>query len=252
MSRLTLRLDFPSGSWLGDASRAHPDATLRATETVAAAAGEVTALAVTGTDRGATVASLREHDRVHRVDVVNRAGPATRLRVVAPAPPPHVAAAREVGLPIEEPVAVTDGRATADVVGERSRLTAFSRRLTDEGVTVGIEASDADGDPVLTDAQRDLVLDAVAAGYYDTPRECTLTELAESCDLAKSTCSETLHRAEGRVVRRFVNGAFGVEDREANAPDRAESGASETARGGEPDRSRERDGSEAVEAASEP
>ncbi|WP_144922834.1 helix-turn-helix domain-containing protein [Halorubrum salsamenti] len=244
MTRLTLRLDFPSGSWLGGASRAHPDATLRATETVAAAEGEVTALAVAGTDRAATVEALREHDRVDRVDVVDRAGPATRLRIVAPAPPSHVAAAREVGLPVEVPVAVTDGRAIVDVVGDRSRLTAFSRRLTGEGVTVGIEASDAGGEPVLTDAQRALVLDAVAAGYYDTPRECTLTELAESRDLAKSTCSETLHRAEGRVLHRFVDGEFGGEARGEGAG---------KATGDESDRRRERDRAEpAGIAASEP
>ncbi|EMA64700.1 helix-turn-helix domain-containing protein [Halorubrum lipolyticum] len=229
MTRLTLRLDFPSGSWLGDVSGTHPDATLRATETVAATEGEVTALAVAGADRAATVESLRAHDRVDRVDTVDRSGPATRLRVVAPAPPPHVAAAREVGLPIEEPVAVTDGRATLDVVGERSRLTAFGRRLAGEGVTVGIEASDADEEPVLTDAQRDLVLAAVAAGYYDTPRECTLTELAEARGLAKSTCSETLHRAEGRVLRRFVDGEF-------DGGDHAESGENAIVDDPDPDR----------------
>lgn len=203
MTKLTLRLDFPSGSWLRDVSRAQPNATLRAIDTVAAAEGAVTAVTVAGTERAATVAALREHDRVERVDVVNRTGPVTRVRVLAPAPP-HVAAAREVGLPIEESVAVMDGRATLDVVGERDRLTAFGRRLTEEGVTVGIRASNADAEPILTDAQRDLVLAAVAAGYYDTPRECTLTELAEARDLAKSTCSETLHRAEGRVLQRFV------------------------------------------------
>ncbi|WP_435093483.1 helix-turn-helix domain-containing protein [Halorubrum sp. N11] len=204
MTKLTLRLDFPSGSWLGDASRAQPNATLHAIDTIAAGEGAVTAVAVAGTERAATVAAVREHDRVERVDIVDRTGPMTRVRVLAPAPPPHVAAAREAGLPIEESVAVTDGRATLDVVGERDRLTAFGRRLTEEGVTVGIRASDADAEPTLTDAQRDLVLAAVAAGYYDTPRKCTLTELAEARDLAKSTCSETLHRAEGRVLQRFV------------------------------------------------
>jgi predicted DNA binding protein len=211
-----LRLDFPSGSWLGDVSRARPDATLRTTETVAAVEGDVTALTVTGTDRAETVEALRAHDRVDRIDIVDRTGPATRVRVVAPAPPPHVAAAREVGIPIEDPVAVTDGRATLDIVDDRSRLTAFGRRLTAEGVTVGIEASDADEEPILTDAQRDLVLAAVAAGYYDTPRECTLTDLAKARGLAKSTCSETLHRAEGRVLRRFVAGEFDDEDSETS------------------------------------
>jgi len=247
MTRLSLRLGFPSGSWLGDVSRAHPDATLRATETVAAAEGAVTALGVAGTDRAATVAALREHDRVDEVDVVDETGPATRVRTVAPAPPSHVAAAREVGLPIEGPVAVTAGRATVEVVGDRSRLTAFSRRLAAEGVTVGIEASDADGEPVLTDAQRDLVLAAVGSGYYDTPRECTLTELAKERGLAKSTCSETLHRAEGRVLRQFVDGEF--DDGEFGGGDREKSG--ETAKSDDPGPERESDRAESVEIATE-
>lgn len=212
MSTLTLRLDFPSGSWLGDVSRTHPDGTLRATETIAAVEGEVTALSVVGADRTATVEALREHDRVDRVEVVDREGTATRVRVVTAEPPPHVAAAREAGIPIKASVAVTNGRATLDVAGERSRLTAFGRRLTGEGVTVGIEASGADTEPVLTEAQRELVFAAVAAGYYDTPRGCTLTELAGARGLAKSTCSETLHRAESRVLRRFVAGECDGDD----------------------------------------
>ena len=204
MARLSLRFDFPTDSWLGDTSRTHPGATLRATETTPAADGAVTALSIAGADREAAVETLREHDRVDRVDLVDRAGPVTRVRVVASAPLQHVAAARAVGLPIAESVAVTDGRATLTVAGDRARLTAFGRRLTDAGREVSIEGSTAGEAPVLTDAQCELVADAVAAGYYDTPRACTLTELADAHDIAKSTCSETLHRAEGRVMRRFI------------------------------------------------
>lgn len=206
MARLSLRFDFPPGSWLGDVSRTHSGATLRATATTPAADGEVTALSVAGADREAAVETLREHDRVDRVDLVDRTGPVTRVRVVASAPLQHVAAARAVGLPIGESVAVTDGRAALAVAGDRSRLTAFGRRLTDAGLEVAIEGSTTGDAPVLTDAQCELVVDAVAAGYYDTPRACTLTELAAAHDIAKSTCSETLHRAEGRVMRRFVAG----------------------------------------------
>jgi len=49
-----------------------------------------------------------------------------------------------------------------------------------------------------------------------TLRECTLTDLAKARGLAKSTCSETLHRAEGRVLRRFVAGEFDDEDSETS------------------------------------
>ena len=59
-------------------------------------------------------------------------------------------------------------------------------------------------DHLLTDRQRTPVETAVAEGYYDTPRDCTLTELAEEVDVAKSTASETLHRAEGKIIEQLV------------------------------------------------
>jgi hypothetical protein len=57
---------------------------------------------------------------------------------------------------------------------------------------------------LLTDQQRNLLVTAVEMGYYDTPRESTLTEVATAVDLAKSTASVTLHRAEERVVKEFA------------------------------------------------
>lgn len=207
MNRIELRLGLPTGSWIGDASRACPDATFRVSETIAAEPGDVSDVTVSGIDRERAAEALREHDRVDVVDVVDRRGSATALRVTGSAPP-FVVAARRVGLPIAAAVEVTDGGATLPIAGRRELLTAFGTELATEGVTVGVGGSADEADRALTDAQRDLVLAAVDAGYYDTPRECTLTELAAERGIAKSTCSETLHRAEGRVMRRFVEGAF--------------------------------------------
>lgn len=208
MSRTRLCLDLPVDSWLGRVSRAHPDATFRVTGTLAADGGDVTALAATGVDSAAVVEALR--DGVEEIEVVER-GRETVVRV-AGQPPSYVAAARRTGVPVESPVEVANGRATLSVVGDRERLSALGRRLAAAGVTVE-SSGDDDPDPVLTEAQRDLVRAAIEAGYYDTPRECTLTELAADRGIAKSTCSETLHRAEGRVLRRFVEDEFGAGDR---------------------------------------
>lgn len=207
MSRTRLRLALPTDSWLGEASRSRPDAALRVTGTVAADGGDVTALAAAG-DRAGIVESLRGRDRVDRVEVVEDEGAETVVRVAGP-PPSYVAAARRVGVPIEGPVEVADGRATLVVADDRERLSAFGRRLAAAGATVE-STGDDEPDPVLTEAQRDLVRAAVEAGYYDAPRECTLTELAADRDIAKSTCSETLHRAEGRVMWRFVEGQLSL------------------------------------------
>lgn len=58
---------------------------------------------------------------------------------------------------------------------------------------------------LLTERQLTLVRAAVEHGYYDTPRRCSLTGLPAEIDLAKWTCSETLHRAEGRIIKQFLD-----------------------------------------------
>lgn len=223
MSRTTLRLDLPTGSWLGDVSRRVPSATLRVDETVSvdgegpsvppadgpsmggADAEAVATVRVAGTDRDRVEDALADHERVVHGRTVARRGEVRTLRV-AGRRPAYLPAARAVGLPIESAVEVVDGRATVTVVGDRDRIEAFGRRLAGDGVTVGVAATGGeDPDRTLTEAQRELVFEAVRSGYYETPRRCTLTELAEANDIAKSTCSETLHRAEGRVMRRFVD-----------------------------------------------
>jgi len=241
MSRTALRLDLPTGSWLGDVSRRVPSATLRVDETVSvdaegpsaslvdtptesgADAEAVATVCVAGTDRDRVEDALGDHERVARETVVARRGEVRTLRVVGRRPA-YLPAARAVGLPIESTVEVVDGRATVTVVGDRDRIEAFGRRLAGDGVTVGVAATGGDDpDRTLTEAQRELVFEAVRSGYYDTPRRCTLTELAEANDIAKSTCSETLHRAEGRVMRRFVDCA-GPFDAGADAEDAAAAG----------------------------
>ena len=253
MSRTDLRLDLPKGSWLGDVSRRVPAATLRVAETITvdgsaagadgsgAADGDgqrptdgdpavASTVRVGGTDRDRVEAALRDHERVARATAIERRGDVRTLRVVGRAPV-YLPAARAVGLPIESAVEVADGRAAVTVVGDRGRIEAFGRRLAGDGMTVGVAATGGDDpDRTLTEAQRDLVFEAVRAGYYDTPRRCTLTELAEANGIAKSTCSETLHRAEGRVMRRFVDGegpfasasdAEGAAARETGPPETA-------------------------------
>ena len=77
------------------------------------------------------------------------------------------------------------------------------------GVTFEVESlrQEINVESTLTPRQRELILTAVKKGYYDTPRDCTLTELAEAAGVAKSTASETLHRAEGAIVRQFAGAA---------------------------------------------
>ncbi|MFB6101089.1 MAG: helix-turn-helix domain-containing protein [Haloplanus sp.] len=53
----------------------------------------------------------------------------------------------------------------------------------------------------LTDRQREAVAAAVERGYYDSPREGTVTEVADDLGVAPGTAAEHLRKAEKAVMR---------------------------------------------------
>jgi predicted DNA binding protein len=58
-------------------------------------------------------------------------------------------------------------------------------------------------DPVPP-AQCEALRAAIEHGYYETPRQIDLSELAAIVDVPRSTLSYRLRRAEARLVKRFV------------------------------------------------
>jgi predicted DNA binding protein len=81
-----------------------------------------------------------------------------------------------------------------------------------EGVTLSLEHITGhqgwrSGVPAVTGlshAQREAVTEAVERGYYETPRECTITELSDRLDIARSTLQYRLQRAESQLLAGFV------------------------------------------------
>ncbi len=45
--------------------------------------------------------------------------------------------------------------------------------------------------------------EVIDRGYYDTPRECSLTDLAKEIDVSKSTASVVVHNAEAAIIKEF-------------------------------------------------
>lgn len=205
MTWVQFRLELPDGSWIADVSRSNPATTYRTLGVVTDDGVGYTLLSVSGPGRDAVSEDLDGHDAVDRVETLGVGEFETTLHVTADTPR-FFDAARRSGLPIEPPIEVVDGSAELEVAGGHERISALGRRLASLDVSFDVELVgqyDA-ATRVLTNTQRSLVLAAIEAGYYDTPRRCTLTELAEREGIAKSTCSETLQRAEERLMKRFI------------------------------------------------
>ena len=74
------------------------------------------------------------------------------------------------------------------------RLTRIDDEGTDRSNTVVLELYD------LTDKQREAATRAVAAGYYETPRQATVGELADELEISKSAMSQRLAAVESKLA----------------------------------------------------
>jgi len=203
--RARLTLTLPEGAWIGDVTRSHPEVRFRVLAALADGGTGVAHLEVAGPDYAAALRDVDERAEVTSLDLLQRTEDAALVQFETTTPL-LLLAAQDSGVPLELPFDIRDGEATWDLTAPHDRLSALGDQLEAFGVefTVDHVRERVTPDPVLTERQESLVETAAEMGYYDVPRTATLTEVAEAAGVAKSTCSETLHRAESRIVSDFL------------------------------------------------
>ncbi|MHC3436664.1 helix-turn-helix domain-containing protein [Natrialbaceae archaeon A-gly3] len=72
--------------------------------------------------------------------------------------------------------------------------------------------SDLEDEGALPREQRDALRAAVDHGYYETPRQVELSELAEDLGIPRSTLSYRLRRAEAELATTFLEGEGSLEE----------------------------------------
>lgn len=97
-----------------------------------------------------------------------------------------------------------DGEAVFEVLGDPDDLRGLLDELPDrvDRTIERVGEFDRHRSPAaaLTGRQRDVVETAVELGYYDVPREATLEDVAGELDVAASTVSDHLRKAEAEVM----------------------------------------------------
>lgn len=98
---------------------------------------------------------------------------------------------------------------------DRETLRHLVSRLREVGAGVdvyGITQSNVDGNESftmditdVTDKQREAVMVAIETGYYNTPREADLDDLADRLDISKSAVSQRLKAIESKLVHKLVD-----------------------------------------------
>lgn len=199
-----LTITIPGSVWISEVSSAYPDTGFRV---LAATANTVTGVArieILGDDSESVCDEIREYDSVTDLTVFETESGVSRVQVETTVPL-LLTSLQDSGVPLEMPFEVRNGKMTLETTVPQQTLSDLGETLDTCGIQYTVERiqQDVESDSLLTERQQWILDEAIERGYYDTPRRITLVELAEELSIAKSTCSEILHRAEERVLKDY-------------------------------------------------
>lgn len=208
MPRAKLRVSIPESTWIHAVSVGNPLAVFRVISMLTDADDGIVLLEIHERNPISTIADIERRTDVTDFDLLWKRDDTTMVQVAVESPV-LLSPVRAAGIPLETPFEIQDGTATWEITTSRDRLAALGEQLEAAGIGYALESvRDRPADPadaLLTDRQREVLLAAVNQGYYDTPRGSTLTDVSTSMGITKATGSDILHRAEGKILKWFVD-----------------------------------------------
>ena len=211
MPEARLSIEIPEGAWVRDISKEYRDTVFRVISAFAGAdTGDEHGVGIVEIDVGAgtevadVIRGISEHDAIADVDILwtDEQDALVQFRTRRPM---MLLAARRSNVPVRMPFEIRDGVGEWNLTAPRDRLSELSEVFDSMGVSYEVKSvHKIRSDSFLTEKQREVIETALEMGYYDTPRKASLSDVAEECGIAKSTCSETLHRAEERIIKDSV------------------------------------------------
>lgn len=198
-----LTITIPDSVWIGELSQAYPDTIFHVLAATANTATGVARIEIRGDDHKSVCEEIRTYDSVTDLTVFESEPGMSRVQLETTIPL-LLSALQDSGVPLEMPFEVCNSEMTLEVTIPQQTLSDLGDTLDEFGIRYNVERiqQEIESDPLLTERQQWILDQAIDRGYYDTPRRTTLVNLADELDIAKSTCSEILHRAEGRVLKK--------------------------------------------------
>ncbi len=206
MPRVQLRVNgAPVDDWLADTSTEFPDAEFRILAAQPTDDGLLDIIEVTTPDGDGLVRHFEDAPEVRSFEVIHTDKQMVLIQFMIPVSETYSALVTSGIIP-QQPVLLQDGWYSTEITALHERLSAYTEELAAAGLPYRIQSliQSYDSSELLTDRQWEFITEAVECGFYNTPRDCTLTELAETFDINLSAMSRLRHRAESRIIMAFV------------------------------------------------
>ncbi|WP_224270797.1 helix-turn-helix domain-containing protein [Haloprofundus salinisoli] len=205
-AHLKVEIGADDDNWLADVSTDFSDAEFKILTSQPVDDGVLELIEVTTSDGDAIVRRFDDAPEVRSYEVLHSDGGMVLVQLVFPMPSTYEAR-RSMGVLPRFPITIRDGWASGEQTTSQEQLSELTTELAAAHIPYEILSLTQSYDPngVLTERQREVITEAVERGYYDSPRGCTLVELAETLGVNQSAASGVLHRAEGRIIKEFIS-----------------------------------------------
>jgi predicted DNA binding protein len=179
---------------------------------------------ITGAAPDRIVELAEDSDRVLDVRVVNREGDCGLFEFtvsVSQRPCPAVDLSELGAIPREVTGEGGEGTIVVEIEGRENTSELISeflerhpeaklvskRGIDDKTPLLAANELDEAIDDALTERQREVLLTAFDAGYYEWPQTCTGEEVADDLGIASSTFSEHIHAGERKLLELLFEGS---------------------------------------------
>lgn len=206
MPRVQLRVNgAPVEDRLADVSTEFPNAEFNVLAAQPTDDGLLDIIEVTTSDGDVLVRHFEDAPEVRSFEVVHIDEGMVLIQFMIPISETYNALVASGIIP-QQPVRLQDGWYATEITASHERLSTYTEELAAAGLPYQILSvtQSHDSTELLTDRQWEFITAAVEHGFYETPRDCTLTELAETFDINLSAMSRLRHRAESRIITAFV------------------------------------------------
>lgn len=199
--RMELRDPNPR-TWLEDISRQMPAETFRVLSGHRRDNGLVGVVEVESSNQDQIRESLQNSSKTGSNTVLHDDEHALLIQYVGNEPLMY-RIVRDIGILPQYPLDMRNGWVSTSMFVSQSLLSSYRKTLDASDIeyrVISVRDSFESKD-LLTDKQKEAVSTGISLGYYDTPRRCTLSEIAEELDVTKSAVGRLLQRAETRMVK---------------------------------------------------
>ena len=188
---------LPEGHWAGEATRKYPNSVLQIIETMPLGKGRGTAQIATELE---LLNDLQNLTGVERVDSL---GNGKASVTIASGGGGFIKPLRTVGVVPRTPFDVIDGWADWTIQCSSEQAKSLIKQIQQDGIQMRLKSTRSSEEKLLTKRQTEVFELAWRRGYWNSPREITLTELSLELGVAKSTLSVMLHSIQCKVIEKF-------------------------------------------------